>query len=95
MALKIRKTPIGVTSKENRVRSPSKALIFEHVRRTDDDDDLQEVARELGAPDHTVGNGSPKEVGKSEAHDHIESPIYPDALPWEKVKVKAPYKLRK
>jgi hypothetical protein len=87
MPFRVRETPTGQTSRENRVVSPSKAKVFAHVFRTDDDDDLIEAEKELRAPDREVGSGKPQETGSTrEKHmDHAEAPVYSDAIPWPKL----------
>jgi hypothetical protein len=96
MPFRLKPTPAGASSVGYQRTSPSKAEVFEHVHRTDDTDYLQEVARELGAPDHTIGKGVPKEGNESrEKHaDHKESPLYPEETPWPKITTKAPFRLR-
>ena len=84
----------GKRPKELRVQPASKARVFEHVNRTDDDDDIVEAGIEEGSPDREVGSLTPS-GRRGEGHaDHVESPVYPDALPWPPVVAKKPYKLK-
>jgi len=97
MSFRIRPTPQGSVNAGMKVLAAPKAEVFEHVHRTDDYDDLFEAAKELGAPDHEVGSTTPTEGNASASHshsDHVEVPIYPDAIPWPKVTAKTPYKLK-
>jgi hypothetical protein len=97
MPFRIVATPKGAPATGSRKIAPSKAAVFEHVHRTDDDDDLPEVAREMGAPDREIGKGAPKEGNPSshEKHDdHLESPLYPESKPWPKVATRLPFKVR-
>ena len=85
MPFRIRPTPTVNVNAGRKITAQSHAAIIEAAHNVDDWDDLPELAREMGAPDHEVGAGSPKEGGGTHEGkaDHIQTPIYPDAIPWE------------
>lgn len=76
-----------------RVKEQGLSLIIDHA--VSEGETIGEAATEMKAPDHPVGNTTPKDISSQrDEYDHPQRPVYEEPNPFPPIQqVRKPFKL--